>query len=81
MTTRQQEALDFIQANQRRVTIGPSLRELAVAMGIAPNAAQQKVEALRREGVVAKNTGQGIVLAPAPKSTERKPLFRSPGKL
>lgn len=62
MTTRQQEALEFIRAKQRVVTIGPSLRELAAALGIAANAAQQKVEFLRREGLVEANTGQGIVI-------------------
>ncbi len=96
MTSRQQDALEFIRANQRVVTIGPSLRELAGALGIAANAAQQKVEFLRREGIVAPNTGQGIVLAsgavepaaPAKKRPvklddiiARKPILRPSGRI
>lgn len=86
MTTRQQEALEFIRAKQRVVTIGPSLRELAAEMGIAANAAQQKVTFLRREGFVAENTGQGIVLTEKAKKAigervDRQPILRPSGKL
>jgi hypothetical protein len=54
--------LDFIRANQRVVTTGPSFRDLAKHLGVACNAAQRHVEALRAEGFVAANTGNGIVL-------------------
>lgn len=62
MTARQQEALDFIRANQRIVMTGPSHRELAEHLGIAANAAQQKVNALRGAGYIAPANGRGLVL-------------------
>lgn len=62
MTARQQEALDFIRSKQRIVTVGPTHRELAEFLGIAANAAQQKVNALRRENLLAPADGRGLVL-------------------
>lgn len=78
MTARQQEALDFIRSKQRIVTVGPSHRELAAALGIAANAAQQKVNALRKAGILAKADGRrGLVLkSSAVEVGARKPILR-----
>jgi DNA-binding transcriptional regulator YhcF (GntR family) len=81
MTARQQEALDFIRAKQRIVTVGPSHRELAEHMGIAANAAQQKVNFLRKSGMLAKANGHGLVLtSSAIDSNPRKPIPRPSGR-
>lgn len=82
MTARQQEALDFIRSKQRIVTVGPSHRELAEALGIAANAAQQKVNALRGAGFLAPANGRGLVLKSSGVEVgERKPITRPSGKL
>lgn len=62
MTKRQLDALRFVQANQSRVTVGPTLRELAKHLGCATNAAQQEVRAFRRDGLVEPNKRRGIIL-------------------
>lgn len=59
VTTRQQQAFEFILANQ--VKAGPTLRELADHLGVSGNAAQRHVEALRKASMVAENAGNGIV--------------------
>ena len=62
MTPRQQQALDLIRAKQRVVTLGPTIRELAEALGVSVNGAQQKIGALRKAGLVAPDSGRGLVL-------------------
>lgn len=67
MNNERKQALEFIRANQRITTIGPTLRQLADHLECVPNAAQRHVEALRAEGLVEKNDGRGIVaLMPDP---------------
>lgn len=83
MTPRQQEALDYIRSRQRIVTVGPSHRELAEHLGIAANAAQQKVNALRAAGLLAPASGRGLVLASgaAEAKPARKPVLKPSGAI
>lgn len=78
MSTRRQQALEFIAANQRVVTVGPTLRQLAEHLGVVPNAAQQHVAALREEGQIEDNDGRGIVVKTA--TPVRVPIFKPSAK-
>ena len=61
MTDRQKEVFAVIKARQRRVLAGPTLREVAHALGIRPFAVQRHVASLRRLGMLEKEDGFGLV--------------------
>lgn len=78
MKTREQkiqQALDFIRRKQRRA--GPTIREVADAIGVYPNSVQQYVAELRGRGELEKESGDGLVTArPDPKKvTAEKAAF------
>ncbi len=62
LTERQATALKIIAMRQVTRRIGPTLREVAKLMGLAPNAVQRYVEALRLSGAVEPDAGYGLVM-------------------
>lgn len=64
LTERQATVLAAIQSRQR--TAGPTLREVAEMLKIAPNAVYRHVCALRESGHIAKECGDGLVIVKIP---------------
>lgn len=61
LTPRQEEALKIIAAKQATRRTGPTVREVAAAMGVAGNAVQGFVGKLRAAGMIEADAGFGLV--------------------
>lgn len=82
LTPRQEQALKIIAAKQATRRTGPSVREVAAAMGVAGNAVQGFVGKLRAAGAIEADSGYGLVLSSAGvRTSTRKPLAKPGGKL
>jgi repressor LexA len=57
MTTRQSQVLAYIRRYRETEGIAPSVREIAAAMGIRPNAAQCHLNALEAAGAIKRSPG------------------------
>ncbi len=79
LTPRQSATLDVISAHQVARPTGPTIRAVAEQMGLAPNAVQRHVDALRAAGFVEHDAGLGLVIVA--RATTRKPIAKPGGKL
>lgn len=66
MTDLEQRTLSEIVKRQKAVTTGPTLREVAKALGYrGPYAVQRHVKALRQAGLLEKESGRGLTVKKA----------------
>ncbi len=79
LTPRQQATLGVVTSKQETRRTGPTVREVASAMGVAANAVQRHVEALRKAGFVAEDAGMGLVIVK--RAATRKPMPKPGGQL
>lgn len=61
LTPRALEVLAVIKAHQQRVTMGPSMRNVAALMGVTQAAIMRHVVALRTQGYIEADNGHGII--------------------
>lgn len=57
LTDRQIEVAEIIEQYDQRHGYAPSVRDIAVQLGISPNGVQHHLEALERKGAISRRPG------------------------